>query len=169
MNGVPYWFIFWSGFWILGIGAAVMAGRAAHKSKMKALDILRMYAERGIEPPQMMAEHLMTQPPPQHHKQPGGWKQPSGTGHHLGSFAFSFFMAGAAGGVAWWWQDADKTPEWVFYAGVIAAAAFTMGGIAHLIATIVSGLGSLAAANMPAQCAPAAPPPPPPPPPPAAP
>jgi hypothetical protein len=131
MNGVPYWFIFWSGFWIIGIAAAVWGGASAHASKMKALDILRMYAERGIEPPAMLAEHLTAPKQAQHQ---GGWKHPSGRAHHLGSFVFSLFMCGAASGVAWWWDRADKSPEWVFYAAAIAATAFAAGGLGHLIA-----------------------------------
>lgn len=131
MNGVPYWFIFWSGFWIIGIGAAVWGGRSAHLIRMKELEILRMYAERGVEPPANVAQHLIK---PQHQHHQGGWKHPSGRAHHLGSFVFSLFLCGAASGVAWWWDGADKTPGWVFYAAVIAAVAFAAGGFGHLIA-----------------------------------
>jgi hypothetical protein len=129
MGGVPYWFIFWTGFWILGLAAALFGGAMGHRSKMKALEILRLYAERGIEPPAVLSDHLVQAHPQQHR-----WKHPSGRAHHLGSFVFSFFMGGAAAGLAWWWQEAAKEPRWVFYASVIAAAAFAMGGLAHLIA-----------------------------------
>lgn len=145
MNGIPYWFIFWSGFVVLGTCGMLAGVLIAYRSKMKTLEILRIYAERGTEPPAMLAEHLATPPPgaPQH----DGWKHPSGVGHHLGSFAFSLFMAGAAAGVAWWWNEADKSPEWVFYAAVIAAIAFGLGGIAHFISAMVAAMAGFAQAN----------------------
>ena len=144
MNGVPYWFIFWTGFVIIAFGGMLIGVRMDYQRRMKTLEILRMYAERGTDPPAVLAEHLSSHPQPHHHQpQTYGWKPPTGAAHHFGSFAFSLFMSGAAGGVAWWWKDADKTPEWVFYAAVIAASAFALGGLAHLIAAAMSGLSGV--------------------------
>lgn len=49
---------FWLIFPIFGMGIGVFAIYMAHRSKRRALDILRIYAEQGKEPPQAVIDAL---------------------------------------------------------------------------------------------------------------
>ena len=103
-----------------------------HRQRMKALEILRTYAERGVEPPPGIAEPLMRAL-----KEPVAARR-SARARRLDGFVFSLFMAGASAGIAWWRQDAGADPRWLFYAAVVAAAAFAAGALGALVAALSS-------------------------------
>ena len=53
-----YWYLFWIGFVILAFRMAYLGGRSGHEMHMKTLEILRLYAEKGSEPPPAMMDQL---------------------------------------------------------------------------------------------------------------
>ena len=53
---------FWLIFPIFGMGIAVFAIWMAHSSKRKTLDLLRIYAQQGKEPPQALLDALHWDP-----------------------------------------------------------------------------------------------------------
>jgi hypothetical protein len=105
---------------------------------MKALDILRMYAEKGIDPPPAVFEALARQsldPPKAQEAKTAGQQAGVTAGIRLGNFVGSMFAAGMTGGLAWWAAE-NKAPEWLFYGAVIVTIACVAGAVAHL-ATVV--------------------------------
>jgi hypothetical protein len=130
-----YWFLFWIFLTIVAFGSAFMAGRGGHIAKMQALDVLKKYAEQGMEPPPEVAGPLLRQISGMSSDRP--LAQRSERARHLERFCFHAFMAGAGTGVAWWRMAAGE-PTWVAYAAVIVALAFGAGAVAALIAALVS-------------------------------
>jgi len=130
-----YWFLFWIALAIVAFGGAAKAGIDGHRRRMKALEILKMYAEKGVEPPAAVSDPLLRELSAQPRRVLG---EKSERARHLERFAFSLFMAGAAAGVAWWRMDSGGEPKWVFYAAVIAAVAFAAGALAALVAALIS-------------------------------
>jgi hypothetical protein len=58
-----YWFLFWVGVlaFVVVFGLSMMA--VIFRRNMKALALLKLYAEKGIEPPPTLAE-LLAKPAP---------------------------------------------------------------------------------------------------------
>lgn len=132
------WYLFW-----VALATAMVVGiyRGAHKQhhqRMTALNILRTYAEKGIEPPATTVTLLLegaeaqrqaatiekaTQQATARAAQPTGW---------LGLL----FMAGVAGGLAWWRIDAGG-PQWAIYLAVTCAATLGVAAFGTLIAAVV--------------------------------
>ncbi len=132
MNGeIPeiYWYLFWVGVlaWMIVFSLIMMT--LIHRHKMKALEILRSYAEKGVDPPPAMAELLAATSSEPDRK----WKS-TRRGALLQSFIGMLFTASMSGGVAWWRID-EGGPQAVIY--IFGAAAFFFG---------VSALGLLVAA-----------------------
>jgi len=134
MGDVPgmYWFVFWCAVVVIAFTMAWLGGRAAHQQKMKALEILRIYAERGVEPPASVAGPLL------HSMEVEGreedkWKQPKPAGPRPGD-AFGFcFMALAAAAVAWWRSTQGNEPQWLFYGSIIVAVFSASGAISSFV------------------------------------
>ncbi len=66
MNGdIPeiYWFLFWIGAlaFVMVLGSCLMV--LFSRANMKALTLLKLYAEKGIDPPPTLAE-LLAKPAP---------------------------------------------------------------------------------------------------------
>src|SRR5262245_14096703 len=106
-----YWFCFWIGVVLLSLGSAYMGGRSGFIVNMRKLDILKMYAEKGIEPPPAVLEQLITEP-----RQKPQTRDPRESA--LQGFIGFLFMACASWGLHAWLVSRGG-PEW----GVIAAAA----------------------------------------------
>jgi hypothetical protein len=130
-----YWFLFWIGLAVVAFGGAAKAGIDGHRRRMKALEILKMYAEKGVEPPAAVADPLLQELSELPRRT---LAEKSERARHLERLAVSAFMAGAAAGVAWWRTDSGGEPKWVFYAAVIAAVAFAAGALAALVAALIS-------------------------------
>ena len=73
MNGaVPeiYWYVFWVGLFIVVEAFGFYMATIIHRRNMRVLDLLKSYADKGIEPPGGVAELLSEQV-----KDPGrAWK-----------------------------------------------------------------------------------------------
>jgi hypothetical protein len=137
MDKLPeiYWYVFWIGFILISFGMMIWGGRQTHKVHMKMLEIMRIYAEKGIEPPPGIMEPLTQQlldPNKQRAKQ-----EASRQAVLLGKFAGGMAAAAVTGGIGWWWYSEGYEPAWVVYAAGIVAIASAAGAISQLIAAIV--------------------------------
>jgi hypothetical protein len=115
--------IFWGGF-------------NQHRLNLKILDILRMYAEKGIEPPPAVMEQLTKQLSPPKAEQ--AKQSATKAGVLLGKFVGGITAAGLTGGVAWWWFAEAREPEWIGYAAVVVTIGAVAGAVSQLIAAIVT-------------------------------
>jgi hypothetical protein len=101
---------------------------------MKALEILRSYAEKGGEPPPAVAELLFRQVAEPDAK----WKA-TPRGSLLQAFMVHLFIACLFGGVAWWRIDVGS-PRWAIYVAVGSAVFFGVTALAQLVAALKSPL-----------------------------
>jgi hypothetical protein len=140
MDKLPeiYWYVFWVGFVIIAFGGMMIGGILAHRARLRELDILRSYAEKGIEPPPAMLEALAG-PDRQHQAAAKAEGRQAGVsaGVHLGQFVGQLFAAGLTGGLAWWAAE-GRAPEWLFYGAVIVTIACVAGAVARLVAVIAT-------------------------------
>lgn len=105
-----------------------------HRQRMKALEILRAYAEKGGQPPPEVTELLLkpgTEPDAK-------WKS-TARGSLLNTFGIHLFIACIFGTVAWWRIDA-VSPRWPIYVTVGAAVFFGGLALAQLVAALKSPL-----------------------------
>src|SRR5688500_3831658 len=107
MNGeLPdiYWYAFFAAAIILTIAAVSIGGVLEHRRRMYALDILKMYAEKGAEPPPVITERLAAQileseqAPSMSRKRRGALMQ---------GFMGLLYSACATYGIAWWLADTE--------------------------------------------------------------
>ena len=125
-----FWYLFWIGFVILAFRMAYLGGKSGYDTRMKALEILRMYAEKGTEPPPAMMEELTKQA--FEHSSP---KKPDSQGGLLMTFVSFLFMACVSWGVRTWLQGhADST--WATVAATSAWAFFGFGAFGFLLAAL---------------------------------
>jgi hypothetical protein len=127
-----YWYLFWIGLVLIAFGSAYMAGRGGHQARMKALDILKMYAEKGAEPPPAMMEQLARQAL---EPQQGGTPKQEGRGALIRGFIGFVFTACVSYAVTMWLTDANA-PNWAIYAGTAAWAFFAFGAFGLLLAAL---------------------------------
>ena len=118
-------------FIALGVFPLVMVV-AIHRHRMKALDLLRSYAEKGVEPPAAVTE-LLTK----HVSEPGEKWKSTARGSRLQAFVGLVFMACVLGSIGWWRIDAGG-PAWAVYAAVGSAAFFGVTALGFLVAALVS-------------------------------
>lgn len=127
-----YWYLFWIGFVILAFRMAYLGGKHGFEAKMKAIEILKMYAEKGTEPPAAMMDQLAQQA----FNDPGGSKQESSAGS-LMMFLSLLFMACIAWGVRAWSQG-HHVEDWVPIASTAALAFFSIGAAGFLLAAFAA-------------------------------
>src|SRR5688572_15056682 len=104
-----------------------------YRSRSKALDVLRVYAEKGQEPPASVMGALALATPVDTRAAgasvpPGVFPRPTRE-HHMAHLAGSLVCAVGAVGIAWWrWPDDGNPGPLVIWAVVIAI--FFAGGVA---------------------------------------
>ena len=103
-----------------------------HRQRMKALEILRSYAEKGEEPPAAMAELLMRQIGEPNRK----W-QATPRGLLLKRFMGLVWIACIAGAIAWWRVDAGG-PRLAVYAAVTSTVFFGVIAFGLLLAALTT-------------------------------
>ena len=135
MNGdVPeiYWYLFWVGLAVVIEAFGFYMATIIHRRNMRVLDLLKSYADKGIDPPAGVAELLSEQV-----SEPGrAWKS-SARGARLQRFIGFLFTACVAGGVAWWLVDVAG-PAWAVYPAVSAAVFFSVGALGFLLTAVVT-------------------------------
>lgn len=132
--------VLWFGFAVFAfvgmMGGLTWGGYLQHRQRMKALEILRLYAEKNVEPPAAILEPLAREifETPEARAATAAARKAS---RHMARFFGEILAAAAAAGIAWWRMQAGG-PDWLVYAAGIFAIIFVAGAIARLIATFVS-------------------------------
>lgn len=131
------WYLFWVALAAACMTGLFIGGHKQHRRQMEALGILKSYAEKGIEPPAGVMEMLTdgaearwrekaVHDATRRASEPTGW---------LGLL----FMAGVAGGVAWW-RIAAGGPDWAVYVSVTCAVTLGVAALGTLVATVVTAV-----------------------------
>ena len=137
MNGtLPqiYWYVFMAVAIGLTIAAVTFGGILEHRRRMRALDILQMYAEKGAEPPEAITRRLAEQIL-ESEKSPSTVRKRQGA--LIQGFLGLLYSGCAMGGIAWWLTDAGG-PKWAIIATYCGTVFFGIGAVGMLFAAIFS-------------------------------
>jgi hypothetical protein len=125
-----YWYLFWVAVLAWMIVWAISMMTLIHRGNMKTLELLKLYAEKGVEPPPAMAEMLA---------RTSGGAAPKWTrtprGARLERFVGMLFTACAAGGILWWRID-EGGPQLAIYFFGAAVVFWGVGALGFLIAAL---------------------------------
>jgi hypothetical protein len=125
-----YWFMFWVALSVGVLSFGFFMAIIIYRGNMRALDVLKTYAEKGAEPPSAVLEMLNK------HLGESGADQPGRRmGTQAGNFTGMLAAACAGGGVAWWRVNAGG-PQWVIYLFAASALFFAVRAFAYLFATL---------------------------------
>jgi hypothetical protein len=127
-----YWYLFWVAVAIVVEAFGFYMATIIHRKNMRVLDLLKSYADKGMEPPPAVAELLNKQT-----DDPGRAARATPRGARLEQFTGFLFTGCVIGGVAWWLVD-SAGPAWAVYPAVSAAAFFSVGALGYLITAVVS-------------------------------
>src|SRR5215467_7036909 len=126
------WFLFWVGLSVGVLSFGFFMAIIIHRGNMKALEVLRAYAEKGIEPPPAVVEMLTMQM---------GETESARAGREIGKKAGNFtgllVAACVAGGIAWWRMN-EGGPQWVVYLFAISAVFWGVRAIWFLLAALTT-------------------------------
>lgn len=123
-----------------GIVIAVSMAWLQYRTRMRALDVLRIYAERGDEPPASVTEALAAvgsghQPS----RAPGMGAAPVPTrANHMAHVAANFIALLGSAAVAWWQLPATGEPRALMIFAVTAAIFFAMATAARLVSAFTT-------------------------------
>src|SRR6185369_16897804 len=112
------WFLFWVGLSVGILSFGFFMAIIIHRGNMKALEVLKTYAEKGVEPPPAVIEMLTRQ-------------MGNSEGAKAGAFTGLVVSACVAGGIAWWRMQAGG-PQWVVYLFAIIAVFWAILAIRYL-------------------------------------
>jgi len=105
-----------------------------HRQKMKVLEILGSYAQRGVDPPAAVTELLFKQIASPDRK----WRS-TPRGSLLHTFGVHLCCAVWLGCIAWWRIEAGS-PRWAVYAAVGSTVFFALLAVGQLAAALKSPL-----------------------------
>ncbi len=126
-----YWFIFWVGLSVGILSFGFFMAVIIHRANMKTLEILRAYAEKGMEPPLVVIEALNRQRGESHDADAG-----RELGRKAGNFTGLLVSAGVSGGIAWWAMN-QGAPQWVVYLFGCLTLFWGVRAISYLFAAFV--------------------------------
>lgn len=135
MNGqVPqiYWYLFWVGLAIVVEVFGFYVATIIHRKNMRVLDLLKSYADKGIEPPAAVAGLLDEKA-----SDPGHAWRSTARGARLEQFTGFLFTGCVIGGVAWWLVE-SAGPVWAVYPTVAGAVFFSVAALGNLLTALVS-------------------------------
>jgi hypothetical protein len=137
MNGaVPeiFWFVFIAAAVVSTIASITYGLTLEHRRRMRALDILKMYAENGAEPPPLITERLAEQI-----LEPE--KSPSLSQKRRGALMQGFmgllYSGCATYGIAWWLTESGG-PLWAIIVMYCGTAFFGIGAAGMLLGALVT-------------------------------
>jgi hypothetical protein len=111
------------------------------RAKMKAFEVLRVYAEKGQEPPASVLDTVnrINWPFPGNGAPPPKPMREQSRGEHLSHFAGSVCIAVGSGAVLWW-RLSDPNPrfEWLMITAIFTTIFFTASGAARLVAALTT-------------------------------
>jgi hypothetical protein len=152
MEGVPpiLWYLLVVAFFIWMMVGLSIQSRRDHRARMAEIEIQRIYAEKGVEPPGVF-KTAAAGPQPHHVFKHGRGHGKLRSSKMFGKFSSDVFMAGIMAALAWWRID-EGGPQWAIYLTVVAAAMFGLGALVYLVAGIVAIAGESFSGDM--GCAP---------------
>ena len=110
------------------------------RTKMRAIEMLKVYAERGEEPPASVldAVNRINWPFPPSASPPKPMREQS-RGEHLSHLAGSWCIAAGSAAVLWW-RLSDPNPrfEWLMITAIFTTIFFTAAGAARLVAALTA-------------------------------
>ena len=124
------WFLFWVGLSVGVLSFGFFMAIIIHRGNMKVLEILRFYAEKGIEPPPAVVEMLTRQTGNTESGRAG-----REIGQKAGNFTVLLVAACIAGGIAWWRMN-EGGPQWVVYLFALTAAFWVALAIRFLLTAL---------------------------------
>jgi len=135
--------LYWYAFWLVGLlgflAYQFLAVALKHRRNMKALEVLKQYAEHGQEPPSVIAEQLAGQilnSGDATVKKRGA--SPAERRDELVKLFIGFlFSACLAWALNLWLVDADAA-RWAIYASEAARAFFGFGSFGLLLAAVLT-------------------------------
>jgi hypothetical protein len=127
------WYLFWVALALAMVAWVWAMTILTYRGRMRALEILRIYAEKGEEPPPSVAEPLLRQL-----SEAGQARRASARAQRLSQLVSSLFIAGAAGAIAWWRLSATGRADLAFYLAVAIAVTCAAGSVGQLAAVILS-------------------------------
>ena len=112
-----------------GVIIAVSIAWFQHQTRVRALDVLRVYAERGEEPPETILRALTglgSYAPP---KSAAPWTR----GRHLAHLAANTVFVLGAVGIVWWKAPDPANPGGLVVFAILAGLFFTAAAAAQLV------------------------------------
>jgi hypothetical protein len=114
------------------------------RTKVRAIEVLKIYAEKGQEPPASVLETVnrINWPFPPNAAPPPKPMSQQSRAEHLSHLAGSWGLAIGSGLVIWWLaRDPQPRLEWLLITAIFAAVFFTAAGAARLVAALAAGDG----------------------------
>jgi hypothetical protein len=131
-----FWFLFWVALSIGVLSFGFFMAVIIHRGNMKVLEILRAYAEKGIEPPPVVVEMLTRQMGDSDGAQAG-----REIGRKAGNFTGLLVAACVGGGIAWW-RMGEGGPQWVVYIFAASALFFGVRAVVFLLTALTTALAT---------------------------
>jgi hypothetical protein len=128
---------------IFGAGTIIPIGITwlQQRTKTKAIEVLKVYAERGEEPPASVLEAVnrINWPFPPNAAPPPKPMRDQSRGEHLSHVAGSVCIAAGSAAVLWW-QLSDPHPrfEWLMITAIFTTIFFTASGAARLVCALTA-------------------------------
>jgi hypothetical protein len=129
-----YWYLFWVGLVLILTGLFIWGGVVAQRRSLEVLEILRSYADKGVEPPPALAEQLakhVFSPPA------GAKADRMSRAALLRGFLGALFTACVAWGVSEWIAKQGGA-GWALYASWAAWAFFGFAAFGLLLAALTT-------------------------------
>lgn len=126
------WFLFWVGLAVGVLSFGFFMAIIIHRGNMKSLDVLRAYAEKGIEPPPSVFEMLNRQM-----GETEGARAGREIGKKAGNFTGLLVAACISGGIAWWRMN-EGGPQWVVYLFALIAVFWGVRAIWFLLTALTT-------------------------------
>lgn len=125
-----FWYLFWIGFVVLAFRMAYLGGKHGFETRLKAIEVLRLYAEKGAEPPPAVMSELARQA-----FEHGSPAKPDSRNGLLMTFCSFLFLACVAWGVRTWLGGHTES-SWAAIAATAALAFFSIGALGFLLAAL---------------------------------
>lgn len=125
-----YWYVFWIVTLAGALGFGFYVATITHRRNMKALEVLKSYAERGVEPPASIAEPLAAQIMDSRSS-----SKQWGRERLVRSFIGFLFSACVIGGIHFWLAETEG-PLWAIRASRAGMSFFGFGAFGLLLASL---------------------------------
>jgi hypothetical protein len=132
-----YWYFFWTAL-VVGLFAfGIFQAMLAHRRNLRALEVLRIYAEKGIEPPAAIAGQLAGQILDPDRAAGSNSTAQDRSALLLKRFLGFLFAACVSWALLLWLVDTGAA-KWAIFASMAARAFFGMGAFGLLLSAVIA-------------------------------